>query len=683
MTEITYSYSEVLEPLLQSLNWKGRVRQLKEALPAFNINNQPDMDMQMLRDTLSHLGYSSTIFEARPSEIAHVAFPLLYVRNNGNISLVHDMDDITRIADEKSTFLEFKKIDHSISLSRATMSVLRYEIQRFLPLLNEIFLISLFVGGISLAPILYNRSIYDHVIASGSSDGVSMLIIGVMLALGAEIGLRYMRNRKLAFFGGRIDHYVGCSVFERLLFLPPFYTERSSVSAQLARLRDFESVREFFTGPLSTLFFEFPLIAVYLTAMCIIAGWLTLVPVALIVAYVAVIATMGRKLRFYSRLSANTSTKRQEFLLETVTKLREIRMAGMENVWQERYRTISAQASMASFQSAFSAQVLEAISYGLMIVGGAATLTFGVTMVIAQTMTVGTLIAAMMLIWRIIAPLQICCASLTRLQQLISSTSQVEKLLSATPEHDANSTAIRLQNIKGAISFHRVSLKYAADTEPALLGVSLDIHPGQIIAIKGNNGSGKSTLLKLILGMYQPQAGSVRIDGMDIRQFDPLNLRQSIAYVPQHGDFFPGTIRDNLLFSNPEATDNEIANALRDSCALDEVMALPQKLDTVIQIDNHATISFALRQKLNLARAYLRNASIYLFDEASYSLGRENDLAFAEKIRSLRGNTTVIMATHREDHMRLADQLLFMNKGELTHAGAPDQVLTVLKGRKA
>lgn len=536
--------------------------------------------------------------------------------------------------------------------------------------------------GISLAPIFYNRSIYDHIIASGSSKGFGMLLLGVLAALSAEAWLRWKRNQRLAFFGGRIDHYVSCCVFERLLFLPPVYTERSTTSAQIARLRDFESVREFFTGPLSILFFEFPLIGIYLIAMLLLSGWLALVPTILVVCYAALIITMGHKLKVHSRMAASTVTKRQEFLLETVTKLREIRTVGLDQIWIERYRHLSGQASYASFQSAFSAQILETLSYSLMILGGVTTLTIGVIMAIEQAMTVGTLVAAMMLIWRIIAPLQICCASLTRVQQLSSSIKQVERMLSVTPEHDPNSTATRTPIMKGAISFHRVSVRYGPESEPALLGVSFDIRPGQIAAIKGNNGSGKSTLLKLILGLYQPQAGSVRIDKTDIRQFDPLNLRQNIAYVPQNGDFFPGSIRDNLLFSNPDATEEDMKQALLESCALGDVEFLPEKLDTIIQIDNHAIISFALRQKLNLARAYIRKASIYLFDEASYSLGYENDLAFEQKIKSLRGHSTVVMATHREDHMRLADQLLFMNKGELTHAGPPEQVLSVLKGKR-
>ncbi len=678
MTDTQSAYPDILISLLRHFQWKGNNRQLAEAIP----HHEGAMDLQAMRDALSHLGFPSILCEVKPEDYRKNIFPVLYIGRDGLPGIVASREELAQLPGAACQIVEFTRAD-ATGMAAPGVSVLRQQMQRFKPLLNEIVVISLIIGGVSLAPILYNRSIYDHIIASGSSSGFAMMLAGVLAALGVEIALRTLRNRRLAFFGGRLDHYVSCSVFERLLFLPPVYTERSSVSSQLARLRDFESVREFFTGPLSSLFFELPLILVYLAAMGLIAGPLAFVPVAVICAYLLLMANMQGRLRHYSRIAANAATKRQEFLLETVTKLRAIRAAGLDRAWFNRYRLLSGQASLASFKSAYSAQMLESLSYALMVGGGAATLCFGVMMVISGSLTVGTLVAAMMLIWRIITPLQICCASLTRIQQLGSSAKQVERLLSAPPEHDPNLPFGQIDRIKGALGFHRVSLRYSAETEPALLGVSFDIRPGQIIAIRGNNGSGKSTVLKLVLGLYQPQSGSVRLDGMDIRQFDPLSLRQKIAYVPQDGDFFPGSLRDNLLFSNPGAGEDDIIQALGEACALEDVAALPQGLDTHVEVDSHAVVSFALRQKLNLARAYLRDASIYLFDEASYSLGPDNDRAFEEKIRSLRGRATVLMATHREDHMRLADQLLCMNKGELTHAGPPDQVLTVLKGRRA
>ncbi len=655
-------------PLLAALGWKGGERNLREASPGHG--GAPGL--KEFRDGLAHLGFSSLLRYGSPHALDARLLPAVWIDKDNVPHLLANAEDQAQAPDYSVMLLLFVPASAS-----ATNTV-----SRFYPLLRQIFAISLLIGVLALAPTWFNMAIYDQVIASGSGSELFMLTIGVILALSAEVWFRHLRAKQLAYFGARVDHFVSCSVFERLLFLPPVYTERAGVAAQIARLRDFESVREFFTGPLASLFFEMPLMVIYLAAMAILAGPLVLVPVALLAAYGLLLWGMNGKVKSSSREAAVATSLKQEFLLETITKLRAIRQSGMEQVWQQRFLHLSARASMASFRAGFNAQIVETASYVLMTLGSVATLGLGVHAVIEQHLTTGALIAAMMLIWRIVSPMQMACASITRIQQLAATTRQVQRLLAMPVEHDPYAPPASAPNIEGHISFHRAVLRYAAEGEPALLGVSFEAKPGQIIAIRGSNGSGKSSILKLALGMYQPQGGSVRLDGIDIRQFDPIALRQNIAYVPQQADLFPGTVRDNLLLADPAATEESCIEALRTACAEGDVMRLPQGLDTVILGENAEPISFLLKSRICLARAYLRLKPVMLFDEASHSLGSENDRSFAETIAYLRGKCTVLMVTHREDHMRLADTLLVLNKGEMTHAGPPDQVLNALKGKK-
>lgn len=666
-------YNFLLRPLLSALGWKGEERHIDEALSDRNQS----LDLEGFRDVMVHLGYASILRDVPGSKITENFLPLIVIEN-GNPRLVRSKDEVP---ENRECFVLFQPAALPVAPENGVISV-RHELRRFEPILRQVVVISLLVGVLALAPIYFNRAIYDHVIASGSSRGLPMIVTGAFLAMAAELFLRHMRNQRLAMFGGRVDHFVSCTVFERLMFLPPIYTERVAVSAQLARLRDFENVREFFTGPLATLFFEMPLVLIYLLVMGFMTEWLVLVPILLLGAYAILLALMRGRLKISSAESATAASQRQEMLLETVGKLHAIRLAGMEDVWQDRYRQISGRASLASFHAVYNAQVLETCSYILMSLGGISTLGFGVIAVIEGHLTTGELIAAMMLVWRIIAPMQICCASITRLQQLKNSIAQVKRLLSFPPEKNPYKPVTDSLKPKGRITFHRVSLRYTPEMEPSLLGVSFDVMPGQVVAIRGANGSGKSSILKLILGLYQPQNGNIRLDGIDIRQFDPVLLRQSISYIPQNVDLFPGTIRENMLFAAPDADDARIRKALGEACALDEVERLPLGLDTRIDGEHSDSISFMLSHRLNLARAYLRPAPIMLFDEASHSLGKDNDDAFIRKLNELRGKSTIILVTHREDHMRLADTLLVIDRGELTHAGPTEQVMTVLKGRR-
>jgi ATP-binding cassette subfamily C protein LapB len=671
---------QIVRPLLTALRWKGSERHVYEALP---MQIAP-MDIEGFRDAMAHLGYTSFLRKENPLHLSVQSFPALWMDDDGTPHLLSEPEDLKTAPDKLTTLMFFKALPEPTTPD-GPPSLIK-TLKRFLPLLQQALFLSMIIGGVSLAPTFFNMALYDHVIASGSGHELLMLLVGVLMALVVETVLRQVRGRRLAYFGARIDHYVSNSVFERLLFLPPAFTERASVSAQLARLRDFVSVREFFTGPLSLLFFEMPLVVVYLIVMAVLSHWLALVPLFLVVAYALLLWIMNVRVKECSRISANAASLRYEFMMETVTRLRAIRLSGLEDVWQKRWQQISAAASLASFRSGFNAQIVETASYVLMTLGGIATLAFGVIAVIDQHLTTGALIASMMLIWRIVAPMQLACASITRVQQLGSSTRQVQRLLSMPVEHDPKmpaSPATPIHTAGGHLAFHRVTLRYGQDVEPAVLGVSFDAQPGQIIAIRGGNGSGKSSLLKLALGLYQPQGGSVRLNGVDIRQIDPMILRQSISYVPQNMDLFPGTVRDNLLLANPAADEKACLVALDTACATEEVMRLPQGLDTVIAGDGAESIPFLLKQRLNLARAYLKPAPVMLFDEASHSLGKQNDLAFANVITGLRGRCTVLLVTHREDHMRLADLLFAFNNGELTHAGPPDQVLTIFRGKRS
>jgi len=666
-------FTGLLPTLLTALNWKGDQRHVDEILSEENRIT----DLQQFRDVMVNFGYKTFLVHEAPEHLDHKHFPLLKFDILGRPQILRQ-----RPATETGSqqLLVFQKID--IEKAVQENDGIFSKLKRFGPLLSQITLLSLVIGVLALAPTFYNMSVYDHVITSGSIRSLPALSVGVMLALVAELFLRHLRNRRLGYFGARMDHYISYSVFERLLFLPPIYSERASVSAQLARLRDFEAVREFFTGPLATLFFELPLIVLYIAVMAGIGTTLALTPVALVCAYTLLLWGMNDKLKATARAAAELSSRRQEFLLETLTKLRAIRLNGMEKIWTRKYRQLSAENAIASFNSLHTAQIVEVTSYVLMTLGAVVTLSMGVEKVINKDISVGALIASMMLIWRIVAPMQMCCASVTRLQQLRSSTKQVMRLLSFAPEHNAHMPVSNL-NLQGGVTFSRVSMRYLPEAEPALLGVNFDIKPGQVIAIRGNNGSGKSSLLKLIMGMYQPQGGAVRLDGMDVRQFDPVALRQSIAYIPQNMELLPGTIRDNLLFSDPTATTEQCREALREACALEEVENLEMGMDTIVAGDQAEAISFMLKQRLNIARAYLKPAKIMLFDEASHSLGRENDLAFARMVAKFRGQRTIIMVTHREDHLRFADQVFVLEKGELTHAGMPEQIITLLRGKRS
>ena len=515
------------------------------------------------------------------------------------------------------------------------------------------------------------------VISAKSVSTLGYLAIGVVLALACDQALRAVRARSLAYLGARIDMIVGCAVFEHVLHLPPQFTERAPVGAQVARLKEFENLREFFTGPLALVALELPFALVFLVAIAFLGGPLAFVPLTLIAVFLVLGALLAPAIRDRVGKATRAGSKRQGFLVETTSNMRALKFAKAEDTWLERYRALSADAATAGLSSNLIAALVTTLVYVLMMSAGIATLGFGTFRVLEAEMSVGALVACMILVWRVLSPLQTGFITLTRLEQVTASIRQLDSLMAIRPERDPN-TIVPTRRHRGRVTFSRVSLRYTPDSDPALVGVDFDAAPGEVIAVIGQNGSGKSTLLKVIAGLYAPQTGNVRIDGLDIRQLDPVELRHAVGYVPQVGHLFHGTIAQNLRLGEPTASDEDLRRALERAGVLDDVLALPEGLETRIGDQRSGQISSGLSQGLSLARCYLREAPIVLFDEPANGLDRDADQAFMAAVEELRGRSTVFIVTHRPSHMRLADRVLVLDHGALRLAGPPDEVLAKL-----
>ena len=207
------------------------------------------------------------------------------------------------------------------------------------------------------------------------------------------------------------------------------------------------------------------------------------------------------------------------------------------------------------------------------------------------------------------------------------------------------------------------------------MGVTFAVEPGEVVAITGPNGSGKSTLVNLAAGLYQPTMGTITIDGIDVRQIDPVDLRQNIALVPQTTELSYGTIAQNLRLAEPTASDEDLVEAAKLARAYDGIMKLPEQFDARLNETLLTQLPEGFRQKLSLARAYLKKAPIIFFDEPGQALDEEGDQAFLAAVQNLRGKATIVIITHRPSHMQVADRLMVLDGGRLQYNGLPQEAL--------
>jgi ATP-binding cassette subfamily B protein len=478
----------------------------------------------------------------------------------------------------------------------------------------------------------------------------------------------------LSFIAGRTEYLFGTAAMDRLLQLSPSFTERSAVGAQIARLGSFEAIRELFTSPIAVTLLELPATLLIAVILCIINP--VALPIILFVLAVYAVSYFVLEPLTKTRVNAlgRILTERNEFLVEMVTKMRGIRESRAEQAWLNRYRLLSADAAMAGFRVEQMAAILSNFAYAVMMAAGLLLIAFTTPLVFETQLGAGALIASLMLIWRVLGPLQVMFTNLSRIERVRSAAQQFDTLMQLKGERLAPDMGAIAKAPKGALEFTRVSFRYSMQADPALVGISVQIPAGSSIAITGQNGGGKSTFLKLLLGMYTPQAGTIRIDGVDIRQIDPVTLRRMVGYVPQDLQFFRATIAQNLRFAQPDATDEELREALELAGAWAQISALPNGLNYRIGDGASEQLPASLRLKMAFARAYLTRAQILLFDEPAAGLDAESDASFAAVLEVLKGRRTVIFISHRPSHIKIADSVLLFRAGYLQGTAKPQDL---------
>lgn len=683
-------YASCIIPLLKELGWHNYARELLEALPHFSDR----LELVDLRNILVTIGYDSTPKKTQLKDIKPELYPCLFVtdedevrvllsRENHNISSFNAQTakyETIRPTNDAGTAFVFTDThpSHGMTINDAGDAWFYKLVHRFKHLIIHLLAMTCLINFVALTVPLFVMVIYDKVIGAKSTETLPYLIIGIVMLLLADLILRYLRAQLLGSIAGRIDYLIGTETFRQLLFLPPVFTERSTVTSQLSRLKQFDSVRDFFTGPNAAMALEIPFSILFISVIAILAGWLAIIPVAVILSYIIFGSFWFPHTRSTVMQSGVAKTNKQRMLMQSMDGRKEIKAIGGESVWWERFRETSGDSVMASYKTFIASSILNSVSQSLMTIAGAATVGFGTLMVINGDMTIGALIATMALVWRVLSPLQGAFLSYFKFQQLNKSIAQINQLMRLKVEQHSGQSSLLLSQLKGHIKVDRVSFRYGPEEDPALLGVSFDIKSCEMIAICGDTGAGKSTLVKLISGMYRPQAGSFSIDDLDIRQLNAMDLRRAISYVPQVTHMFHGSIAQNMRLNNILATDEELHRAAEEAGVLDDILALPEGFNTRIGDNTGDHMPPGFTRALSMARAFVNPAQILLLDEPGASLDDESDKRLIKQLKKIKGKRTIIMVSHRPSHIRIADKAVLMEHGMVKFTGDADTVINMM-----
>jgi len=417
----------------------------------------------------------------------------------------------------------------------------------------------------------------------------------------------------------------------------------------------------------------------FVVVLFVVAGPLAWIPLAMLPVMICVGLLLQRPLdRAMRRLQAE-SAARHGILVESLSGIETVRAVAGESrvqaVWERSVAATARSSEDVQFWSSLaltSASVATQICSLLLVV-------VGVFLILDGKLTVGALVAANMLSGRVLGPIAGIAAVMTRATQTSSSLRSINRLMGLERERPPEKIFVAREIKQGRIEFKSVSFSYPGSPAKALDDISFHVKPGEKIGIIGRVGSGKTTVGRLATAFYPPSEGSILIDGIDIRQYDPADLRAGIGFVLQDVDLFYGKLRDNITLGRPAATDEEVLAAARLSGVETFIAGHPQGYDMMIA-EGGRSLSGGQKQAIGLARVLIRKPRVLFLDEPTAHFDVRSEAEFLERLKTLaKGEMTIIVSTHRPSLLSLVDRILVFDNGKIVADGPADQILTRLR----
>ncbi len=542
----------------------------------------------------------------------------------------------------------------------------------------EVALAAVLVNLFMLVSPLFVRVVYDRVIPNQAMETLWVLTIGALTVFGFDFLLRILRAWVIDTVGRKIDIRLAARIFDHVLGMRLAHRPRAT-GAFANHLREFESIRDFFSSATIVSVVDLPFVLLFVLVVWLIGGVVALVPALAVPLVLGVGLLVQWPLERAIRQTFRESAQKQAVVVEAVAGLETLKALTAEGRIQRLYeRLVAAVAESGNRARLWSAVALNltSLASNLVYVG---VVVMGVYEVAAGRLTVGGLVACSIIAGRAMAPLGQVAGVLARWHQARIAYRAIAEIMAKPLERPPAAPFVRRSDFAGALAFRDVTFAYPGQDTPALRGIRLDVRPGERVAVVGPVGSGKTTLSKLVLGLYEPQEGSVLVDGTDVRQIDPADLRAAIGYVPQDVVLFHGTLRDNIALAAPEIDDEAVMRAAWIAGVHDFAGAHPHGYNMVVSERGEA-LSGGQRQAVAIARALVRDPRILLFDEPTSAMDLESELRFKRRLARILPGRTLVLVTHRASLLDLVERVVLLREGRVVMDGPRDEVLRRLAG---
>ena len=554
------------------------------------------------------------------------------------------------------------------------------EFGRFKRQLGEVALGSFVANLLAVAVALFSLQVYDRVIPHQSQATLWVLAAGAGLALLMEAFIKIARARLMDGAGRQIELSVLHILMEKIIGM------RSDVKGQapnqtFSDMREFGSVREFFTASTIGTIADIPFIFVFLFVVASIAGNVVWVLVLGGILMVIPGFLMQKKMIRLTEETQGASAKSSRLLHETIFELDTLKTQRGEDRVMRLWSELNALSAMKSSEQRRLASTLTFWSQGVQQATYVSAVIMGAYLVFAGEFTVGSIIAVGILTGRTLSPLSQLAGTMARWGNVKSALDGLEAIANVAQDAQAGRSYLRRESLKGHYELRDLTFRYEDDGAPTLDIKGLAILPGQRVAVLGVNGSGKSSLLKVLSGLYAPETGRALIDGTEMGQIEPRDLRRLVGYLGQDVRLFAGSLRDNLNLTMLERDDARLMQALDFAGLGPFVQAHHKGLDLEIK-DNGAGLSIGQRQSIGWARLWLQDPKVCLLDEPTAALDQTLEATLVSRLGTWMEGRTVVVATHRAPILALTTRTLVLQNGRMTIDGPKDKVLSHLASQR-
>lgn len=542
---------------------------------------------------------------------------------------------------------------------------------------RDVLWAALLINLFALAFPIFTMNVYDRVVPNHAVETLWVLALGLLLVLLADLYMRSLRSHFVDEASARIDVQLSSSLMERVLGMRLEHRPQS-VGSFAANLRGFETVRDFIASSTVTAMIDLPFALIFIAVMAWISPWMVLPVVTAFVLILVIGFILQHRLHELSESTYQASAQRNATLVEALTGIETIKTQAAEGVIQARWERVNlflartnvrmrALSSHASYGTQWLSQI---VSLSVILIG--------VHLISQRELTMGALIACTTLASRALAPAGQIVGLLMQYQGARTALESLDRIMAQPVEREPGAAFLHRREIRGDIELRDVRFAYPGRDDPVLDGISLKIARGEKVALIGRVGSGKTTIQKLMLGLYQPTSGAVLLDGIDLRQLDPADVRRNLGYVSQDVTLFYGSLRENITMGLPYADENAVLAAAETACLLDFVNRHPKGFDMPVG-ERGELLSGGQRQSVGLARAVLHNAPLLLLDEPTSAMDFSTEAQVTKRVTEFAQGRTVVLVTHRTSMLALVDRVVVVDQGRIVADGPRDRILEALQ----